>query len=121
MMSTVSNAEDSADANSSPRVASMIELIAFPDRYAGEFVAVKGYFGIDTLFLTKDNADMRDYASSIMISDTAKGEIYSSGCSDHYVEIWGNVSLSFGGRVLLKDITKISFPSSLESCFAATE
>lgn len=107
-------------ADTSAKPVSLIELLTFPDRYVGDVIVVKGYLDVHAglqLFLTKEHAEMRDYVSSIIISDTDNGDIVKSKCIGSYAEVKGTVDLQMGIVLILSNVTKIINPSTAVTCW----
>lgn len=88
----------------------LVRLIVHPELFVGARVQVIGYLE-DTvnleIFLTKDHAIMRDYASSILVNDTDTGEITFSECTSKYVEITGDFERTEDNNFIITNVTKI--------------
>jgi hypothetical protein len=65
---------------------SVSQLLGDPVRYTGEVVQVHGYLacvGNIELFATREHAQMRDFMSAIVVSDSDDGSISARCCETH--------------------------------------
>ena len=69
---------------------SLVELLAFPDRYNGKKVEVKGYLLNGYLYLSKDNAKItRDISMAIHIAEASAEAELTNNCNDSYATVVG--------------------------------
>ena len=110
-------------ANSNTFVASVYELVLFPDRFQEKTVAVKGYLKSSSglfLFVSEDHSKMRDFQSSIAISDTVSLEISESNCVNMYAEVTGTFASSAVNGDVIFDVSRIRHPSSGKTCWESS-
>jgi len=86
----------------------------------GTQVSVAGYMEGPFLFLTKDHAQILDYASSIRIQDLSyNAEIYSSACSQgRYVLVIGNLYKIDAINWELRDVSRILDQEEKKNCYS---
>lgn len=93
-------------------IASMVQLLAHPENYAGKRVLVSGYLSFGSaglfLYLTKDHDEIFDYASSLNVLDDTDGATLSqSDCLGHYVTLEGTVRTSEGISWVIADVERV--------------
>ena len=100
-------------------VVSMVKLITDGEKYVGRQIRVFGYLALGSslrIYLSKEHAEGGDSTSSIEVSDTNNGDIYSSDCVSSYVSITG--TLVERDNVLgLSDVEEIFKRSSSGYCW----
>ena len=108
-------------ASGTPVVISLIHLLVFPDKFEGMNIRVSGYLQRDTglkLYLTKEHADANDTPSSILLSDTNKGDISKSTCLSSFVTLEGKFFKSeVSSRHLIANINRVYKPSNNMICW----
>ncbi len=93
-------------------------LLMNPNIPPGARVSVIGYFGGNFLYLTKDHAEVTDYASSITIADRSTGAlIYKSPCQANYVKVTGELKRLESGELVLDNIDVIKYADSRKDCY----
>ena len=99
---------------------SMAELIMDPAPYVGQTVAVTGYFKRHAnlhLFLTDDHAEILDFESSILLSDTDEGDLHQLDCLERHVRVVGMLIAHSHGSYAIVDIQRIDDPGAEEVCW----
>lgn len=90
---------------SEPIYISMVNLIAFPERYVGVEVMVTGFNSQRVLYLTEEAARYRDTANGIYFEDKRQG-LYDH-CEDKHVHIEGKIVTDFSGGIVLQDVSSV--------------
>lgn len=100
--------------------ASVIDLLTFPERYEGRVIRIKGFLDTSSginLFFTRDHAQIRDFESSIQVSDDEELCIVQSLCGGQYVELVG----TFVGRNKIEhsivEVSRIRKVADQEYCY----
>lgn len=99
---------------------SMAELIMDPAPYVGQTISVKGYFKRHAnlrLFLTDDHARILDFESSILLSDTDKGDLHRLDCLEKYVKLVGTIAAHTPSSYAIVHIQRIDNLDSGEVCW----
>ena len=93
------------------RVVSLVGLLATPEQFIGEKVAVRGYLtrhGGLTLYLTSEHAAAYDVASSVIVLDpTQEATLSQSTCADSFVEIRGTFGIGFRMGTVIRDVESV--------------
>lgn len=101
---------DSSDSDAT-RVVSLVGLLATPEKFIGEKVAVRGYLarhGGLNLYLTSEHAAAYDSASSLIVLDPTEGAaLTQSPCADSFVEIRGTFGIGFQMGTVIRDVKSV--------------
>jgi hypothetical protein len=107
---------------------SLVELIVAPAKYDGKTIEVSGYFraenSVPYLFLTRDDAFMRNSASGIPVNLEHQDAIK---CSDKFVKVVGKAEVISTGVVAIKIVYRVyahtmgPSPYGVETCYYPTK
>ena len=98
---------------------SLVNLLANPESYTNTKVRVAGYLasrGNYYLFLSKDSAQISDYASAVRVSDNNDGAIFENRCFEAYMYVTGVWSRSVGEAYVLRDVEEVFDAIKAKSC-----
>lgn len=94
-------------------VVSLVQLIAFPERYERRLVSVYGYLEQGALYLTHHH--VTDGASLVFIADTDRQPI-EEACGERYVQVMGRVNTDRGASTLT-DVEFVERPDRMYRCW----
>lgn len=95
------------------------DLLAYPQKYAGERVTVMGYLAEHAnlgLFLSREHAMARDFQSSIVVSECDDRRIGLSRCVDNTVSLTADLVMRSSSEFVLVDASDLKFVSTGKSC-----
>ncbi len=84
---------------------SMVNIIAFPERYIGKDVILTGFNSQRVLYLTEEAARYRDIANGILYEDKREGTY--DHCENKHVHIEGKIVTDFSGGIVLQDVSSV--------------
>lgn len=89
---------------------SLVQLIASPEEYEGKEVMVMGYLGVidePYLYLTKEDASLKNVASAIRIHDK-NGVLEAHGCTKNHVVVIGTFDqLDYISYPVMADVVEV--------------